>query len=55
MQRSSIPIQRILPSLSAGLVIGILVIFIEISFAALIFSGDLAVFVAQGIGILLSY
>jgi SulP family sulfate permease len=41
---------RLLPGLTAGLVAGILIIVIEISFAALIFSGDLATYIAQGIG-----
>ncbi len=45
--------QLILPGISAGLVIGILVIFIEVSLASLIFSGDLDIFLSQGIGILL--
>lgn len=43
----------ILPNISAGLVVGILVVFIVASYAALIFSGDLDRFLAQGIGILL--
>lgn len=44
---------RLLPSLTAGLVAGILAVIIEISFAALIFSGDLAVYVSRGIGLTL--
>lgn len=43
----------LLPSLSAGLVIGILMIFIEISFAAMIFSGELSEFIQEGIGLML--
>jgi SulP family sulfate permease len=43
----------VLPALSAGAVIGVLLIFIEISFAAMIFSGSLAPFIAQGIGLML--
>ena len=46
-------LERLIPSVTAGLVVGILVIFIEISFAALIFSGDLSVFMPNGIGYLL--
>ncbi len=41
---------RLLPSLSAGLVTGILVIIIEISFASMIFSGDLSIHLSKGIG-----
>ncbi len=41
---------RLLPGLTAGLVAGVLIIVIEISFAALIFSGDLSTYIAQGIG-----
>ncbi len=43
----------LLPSISAGIVIGILMIFIGISFAAMIFSGPLTSFIAQGIGLML--
>jgi sulfate permease, SulP family len=39
-----------LPSISAGLVNGVIVITIELSFAALIFSGPLAGQIARGIG-----
>lgn len=42
--------RRLLPSLTAGFVVGILAIIIQISFAALIFSGELSVFVQSGIG-----
>jgi SulP family sulfate permease len=41
---------RFLPGLTAGLVAGVLIIVIEISFAALIFSGDLSAYISQGIG-----
>ncbi len=44
---------RLLPSLTAGLVAGILAVILEISFAALIFSGDLAQFTGRGIGLTL--
>jgi len=44
---------RLLPSLSAGLVNGILIIILEISFAAMIFSGDLSGLVSRGIGLTL--
>jgi len=43
----------LLPGLSAGLLNGILVIICEISFAAMIFSGELSGFIAQGIGLTL--
>jgi sulfate permease, SulP family len=43
----------LLPSITAGLVAGIIVISIEISLAALIFSGDLNQFLASGIGLML--
>ena len=44
---------RLLPSLTAGLVAGIITVMVEISFAALIFSGDLSGFVSSGIGLML--
>ncbi|MFQ5350348.1 MAG: SulP family inorganic anion transporter [Thermoanaerobaculia bacterium] len=40
-------------NLLAGLVVGIVVVIVALSFAALIFSGDLAVFVPNGIGLAL--
>jgi sulfate permease, SulP family len=46
-------IQNLLPGLSAGLVIGLLSIFTNISFAAILFSGELSGFVARGIGLML--
>ncbi len=49
-KRPSLSYQEVLSSLSAGLVIGILIIFVEVSFTALIFSGELADFVAPAIG-----
>ena len=45
--------EQLLPSLTAGVVIGILAVVYAISFAALIFSGDLARFVVGGIGLTL--
>jgi sulfate permease, SulP family len=45
--------RRLFPSLAAGLIAGILTVVIEISLAALIFSGDLAPHVARGIGLAL--
>lgn len=45
--------KRLFPSLAAGLITGILTVMIEISLAALIFSGNLARFVSNGIGITL--
>jgi len=43
----------LLPSLTAGLINAIIMISVEISFAALIFSGDLQQFLPRGIGIML--
>lgn len=43
----------LLSSLTVGLVVGIMDLGIEISLAALIFSGDLSQFLARGIGLLL--
>jgi len=43
----------ILSSLFAGFVIGILVIFVEVSLAAMVFSGELKSSLSQGIGIFL--
>ena len=40
-------------SILSGAVIGVLVVFVRVSLAALIFSGDLSVFLAAGIGIML--
>ncbi len=45
--------RHLFPSLLAGLISGILTVIIEISLAALIFSGNLARFVSGGIGITL--
>lgn len=53
MKRIAIHLKDILPGVSVGLVIGILIIFIELSFSALIFSGELTSYLAEGIGILL--
>jgi sulfate permease, SulP family len=44
----------ILPAITAGVVIGIIVVLIEVSFAALIFSGDLSVHLPTGVGVLLA-
>jgi SulP family sulfate permease len=43
----------LLPSITAGLIAGIVTISLEISLAALIFSGDLDQFLAGGIGLML--
>ena len=40
----------VIPGITAGLISGVITVIIEISFAALIFSGDLAAFVSHGIG-----
>ncbi|UCC51949.1 MAG: SLC26A/SulP transporter family protein [Anaerolineaceae bacterium] len=53
VQRPPLSLRVILSSLTVGLVIGMLVVFIAVSFAALIFSGELDQFVPQGVGILL--
>lgn len=47
------PLERLLCIVSAGLVTGITAVTIELSFAALIFSGPLAPYVARGIGLAL--
>lgn len=44
---------QLLPSLVAGTVIGVLAVVYSISYAALIFAGDLSQFVANGIGLTL--
>jgi SulP family sulfate permease len=41
---------RLVPSLTAGLVIGVVELIVSISFAALIFAGELSNFVVNGIG-----
>ncbi len=43
----------LLPGISAGLINAVIMISVEISFAALIFSGDLQQFLPRGIGIML--
>ena len=53
VQRPPLSLRVILSSLSLGFVIGILLIFVAVSFAALIFSGELDHFVSRGVGILL--
>jgi sulfate permease, SulP family len=45
--------ELLFPSITAGLIAGIVTISLEISLAALIFSGDLAQFLAGGIGLML--
>lgn len=45
--------KKLFPSLTAGLIVGITDVSLEISLAALIFSGVLAPFVGQGIGFIL--
>jgi SulP family sulfate permease len=49
----SFQFSKILPVFMAGLINAIILISVELSFAALIFSGDLAQFLPRGIGILL--
>lgn len=43
----------LLPSLSAGVINAVIIVSVEISLAALIFSGDLSQFLPRGIGIML--
>jgi len=45
--------KKLIPSLTAGLIVGITDVSVEISLAALIFSGALAPYVANGIGFVL--
>ena len=45
--------ELLFPSITAGLIAGIVTISLEISLAALIFSGDLDQFLAGGIGLML--
>lgn len=45
--------RELIPALSAGFLIGVIVVIVQVSYAAMIFSGSLDTFVAQGIGILL--
>ena len=47
------PTSRLLPVLTTGLVAGLLEITVAVSFAALVFSGDLSAFVGYGIGLVL--
>ena len=44
---------RLLPSLTSGFMVGLLNVVLSLSFAALIFSGELSGFVANGIGLAL--
>jgi sulfate permease, SulP family len=44
----------LLPGLSAGVVIGLMVIVLQVSFASMIFSGPLSVHVSKGIGMMLA-
>lgn len=45
--------RRLLPSLTAGIIVGLLEIVLALSFAALIFAGPLAGYVANGVGLAL--
>ena len=51
--RQELRLERLFPSLTSGLVVGIAEVIVAISFAALIFSGDLSPFVSDGIGLAL--
>ena len=47
------PASRLLPVLTTGMVAGLLEVTVAVSFAALIFSGDLSAFVGYGVGLVL--
>lgn len=51
--RAELVPQRLLVSVVAGLVAGLMAVVLQLSFAALIFSGELAPFVARGMGLTL--
>ncbi|MFN2109177.1 MAG: cyclic nucleotide-binding domain-containing protein, partial [Anaerolineae bacterium] len=42
--------QRLLPALTTGFIVALLDVFVEISLAVMIFSGDLSAYVSRGIG-----
>ncbi len=52
-QSGDFRLAHLLPGITAGLVNGILIIIFQSAYAALIFSGDLAGFVAKGMGLML--
>ena len=52
-QRFSLSLKDLLPSIFAGLIIGILTICIDVSLGAMIFSGKMGDFLSNGIGLLL--
>lgn len=52
--RQKLHLEQIVPSLSVGLIIGIIEVILAISFAALIFGGPLSPFLSKGIGITLA-
>ena len=45
--------RRLLPTVTSGFIIGLLEVVMSLSFAALIFSGDLSGFLANGVGLVL--
>jgi len=45
--------RRLLPTVTSGLIVGLLEVVMSLSFAALIFSGDLSGFLANGVGLVL--
>ncbi len=49
----SASVSQIVPSISAGMVNGILIVIFQSAYAAMIFSGDLSPFLSRGIGFLL--
>lgn len=51
--RQTIAPNHFIPNLTAGIIVGLLQIVKSISFAALIFTGDMSAFVANGIGLVL--
>lgn len=52
--RQRLHLEQIIPSLSVGLIIGIIEVILAISFGALIFGGPLSPFLSNGIGITLA-
>lgn len=51
--KGNLRLSTLLPGITAGLINAIILVSIQLSFAALIFSGDLSQFLPRGIGILL--
>jgi SulP family sulfate permease len=49
----SVDTKTLIPGITAGIVVGIIVVTVSISLATFIFSGELSLFVSRGIGLLL--